>query len=162
MDFILGLPDIICYNQILTVTCKFTKRVTFILGKDTQIAGDQVFVLIDRLYIEDQGLLSVIISNCDPKFLLELWLNLFKGMKVKLLYSTAYYPQTDGQSKCINQTAEIALQYYLAALDNVRDWPKVLPAIQAALNASLSAIMSKSLYKLAYRISLSNAINLYD
>lgn len=44
----------------------------------------------------------MIISDRDPKFLSDLWASLFKLLGVKLLYSTAYHPQTDGASERTN------------------------------------------------------------
>jgi hypothetical protein len=64
----------------------------------------------------------------------EFWRQIFTRIGVALLYSTAYHPQTDGSSERTNQTVEIALRYYLASLDDYRDWPDALPHIQAQLN----------------------------
>ena len=57
-------------------------------------------------------------------------------MKVGLLYSTAYHPQTDGASERTIQTAEVALRYYVATVENEKEWPIVLPRMSAALNNS--------------------------
>lgn len=67
----------------------------------------------------------------------ELWKQIFIAMKVDLLYSTAWHPQTDGVSERSNQTAEIALRYYIAALENPKLWPTVLGRMSAALNNSV-------------------------
>ena len=69
--------------------------------------------MLERLQVGDWGILKVIISNRDRKFLLELWSALFKKLGVSLLYSTAYYSQTDGTSERINQVAEIALRFLI-------------------------------------------------
>lgn len=58
----------------------------------------------------DWGLPKVIISDRDPKFLVELWKIVFDKFEIKLLYSTAYHSQSDGQSERTNQTVEIALR----------------------------------------------------
>lgn len=57
-------------------------------------------------------------------------------MKVSLMYSTAYHPQADGQSERSNQTAEIAMRYYIATLADIRQWPEILARMSAALNNS--------------------------
>jgi len=56
-----------------------------------------------------------------------------------MLYSTAYHPQTNGQSERTNQTIEIALRYYLATMENESKWPRVLPHIQYAFNSSVNS-----------------------
>ena len=48
-----------------------------------------------------------------------MWTELFKQLSVQLLYSTAYYPQTDRANKWINQTIEIMLWFYLNTLDKI-------------------------------------------
>ena len=45
---------------------------------------------------------------------------------MKLLYSTAYYSQTDDQSKRINQIAEIMLRFFITELDHTELWPNIL------------------------------------
>ena len=52
------------------------------------------------------------------------------------MYSAAWHPQADGQLGRSKQTAEIALHYYIATLEDPRQWPKVLPRMAAALNNS--------------------------
>lgn len=105
----------------MTVTCKFSKKVTIIPGASTYTAKDWAKALLERLAIADWGLPSAIISDRDRKFLSELWTEIFKQLGVKLLYSTAYHPQTDGQSERTNQTVEIALQFYINSLPKMTD-----------------------------------------
>ena len=82
------------------------------------------------------GLPRAIISDRDRKFVSEVWKEIFRLHKVDLMYSTAWHPQTDGMSERSNQTAEIALRYYIASLENDKLWPTVLPRMTAALNNS--------------------------
>lgn len=68
---------------------------------------------------------------------------------MKLLYSTAYYPQTNRSSECTNQTAEIALQFYLHTMNQPEDWPKVLLRIQLLINNIKSVATTRTLNKVA-------------
>ena len=61
---------------------------------------------------------------------------MFRALKVDLLYSTAWHPQTDGLSERSNQTAEIALRYFIATLEDEKLWPTVLSRMSASLNNS--------------------------
>ena len=134
----------------MSVTCKFTKRITVIPGKATSTAQDWAKALLNQLSLVDWGLPKVILSDRDRKFLGDLWSELFKLLGVGLLYSTAYHPQTDGQSERTNQTIEIALRYYLSGLDYPKEWPTVLPRLQAYLNNSVSATTGKTPNEAAY------------
>ncbi|MGD0511076.1 MAG: hypothetical protein ABSA33_04510 [Candidatus Micrarchaeaceae archaeon] len=61
-----------------------------------------------------------------------------------MLYSTAYHPQTDGASEMTNQRVEIAFRYYIAALEDDRDWELCLPQLQHAFNTSVSSATKKT------------------
>lgn len=107
LDFILALPTSKeGYNALMSVTCKFSKRVTLIEGVDTWTADQWAQVFLKRLDLVDWGLPGELITDRDPKFLSKFWTALFNKMGVKLLYSTAYHPQTDGSSERTNQTKE--------------------------------------------------------
>ena len=54
---------------------------------------------------------------------------MFEKLGVQLLYSTAYHPQTDGQSERTNQTVKIALRFYFDTLIDIKRWPEILPRI---------------------------------
>ena len=74
LNFILAMPTTPTgLDAVLTVTCRFSKRVTFIPGKSTYDAAQWASLLLERLAIGDWGILSAIISDCDAKFLSELW-----------------------------------------------------------------------------------------
>ena len=152
LDFILALPKSAEeFDTILSVTDKFTKKVTFVPGKKDYSAAQWAAALLDRLDIMDWGIPRVLLTDRDRKFLSELWSELFKKLGVELLYSTAYHPQTDGSSERTNQTAEIALRFYLHTMQNPALWPSVLPRMQALLNNSISTtIGNKTPNELAY------------
>ena len=139
IDFVLALPrSAKGYDSLLSITCKFSRRVSLIPGKCTFTAADWAGRLLRRLRKIDWGLPKVIISDRDRKFLSELWSALFDTLGVKLLYSTAYHPQTDGSSERTNQTIEIALRFWMSVLEHPQQWPVTIPAIQSAYNNTVS------------------------
>jgi hypothetical protein len=140
IDFILALPlTADGLDCVLSVTCKLSKRITLIPGKNTWTAKQWADALIERLWIADWGMPKVIISDRDRKFLSGLWTQLFKRLGASLIYSAAYHPQTDGGSERTNQTVEIALRYYFAVLESLAEWKSALPQIQAAFNNSVNS-----------------------
>ena len=103
LDFVLALPlSKEKYNVIMSVTCKFSKRVTLIKGADTWLAEQWAYAFLNRLDLIDWDLPGELITDRDPKFLCKFWTALFTKLGVKLLYSTAYHLQTDGSSKRTN------------------------------------------------------------
>ena len=161
IDFILALPS--THDKLdtaITVTDKFSKRLTAIAGKSTYSAPDWARVLLQRFAEADWGIPPVIISDRDRKFLSDMWREIFNHLNVRLLYSTGYHPQTDGQSERTNQTFEIALRFMLATVDDPSIWPQLLGPIQSALNFSKSTATTQSAIKTMYQTDIHHKINL--
>ena len=74
---------------------------------------------------------------------------IFGRLNVKSLTSTAYHPQTDGQSERTNRTVEIALGFHIAARPD-DEWDEVLPCIQATMNNSPSSVTGLAPNELCY------------
>ena len=162
IDFILALPvsRVGQFNAAMPVTCKFTKRVTIVLGKDTWSAAEWGEAFLDQLDIGDWGIPKIIISDRDRKFMSGFWRAVFTRLGVRLLYSTAYHPQTDGQSERTNQEIEIALRFHISTLDNPADWPVVIPRIQRGINNSPAAATGKTPNEASYGFTLTQPTDL--
>ena len=112
IDFILSLPKLPNgYDCAMSATCKYSKALTLLTGKETDTASDWALRFVYFLMTADWWFPNVIISDCDWKFLSKLWQTMFWLLKVELHFMTAYHPQADGQSEQTNQTAEIMIQY---------------------------------------------------
>ena len=135
IDFILALPTSFKgFNSAMSVTNKYSKRVTFATGKIAWGAKEWAIMLLDQLNQVNWGLPSAILSDCDRQFAAELWETIFKKLKLDLLFSTAYYAQTNGQLEQSNQTATIVLCHLLPDLNSKVQWPGALLQLQAIIN----------------------------
>ena len=67
----------------------------------------------------------------------EFWQTTFNKLGVAMLTAIAYYPQTDGQSECTNQTIEIALWFLLTEYSDTH-WMAFLPALIVIVNNSIN------------------------
>ncbi|CAN6570108.1 unnamed protein product [Malus baccata var. baccata] len=72
---------------------------------------------------------------------------LFKLLGSKLDFSTAFHPQTDGQTERVNALLETYLRHYVSA--NQRDWAKLLDVAQFSYNLQRSESTGKSPFELA-------------
>jgi len=109
IDFVLGLPltaEPDNYDTVLSVTDKFSKRITLLPGRSTYSAEDWAKTFLNGLV--DWEVPKAIISDRDPKFLSAFWKAAFRALRTALLTSTVYHPQTDGQSQRTNQTGPAA------------------------------------------------------
>jgi hypothetical protein len=102
MDFVEGFSRVNDKSVILTVVDRFSKYAHF--------------VEIVRLH----GLPEFIVSDRDPVFTSKFWTELFKLSRVKLLLTSAFHPQSDGQSKAVNKV----ITMYLCCLvdDRPQQW----------------------------------------
>lgn len=138
MDFVLALPTKFTDKDcLLTITCKYTKKTLLIPGLTTYSAADWANLVITALLQHDWGIPAAIISDRDRKFMSSFWRQVFQRLGTKILASTAYHPQTDGQSERTNQTVEIGLRFWITEHPD-EDWTKAIPFLQFALNNAIS------------------------
>lgn len=136
MDFITALPSSHGYNAILTITDLFTKYV-FLVPCNMEDNAAQIARRTLAFPFGVFGLPLRIVSDRDPKFTSTFWRALFKALGTHLSFSTAYHPQTDGQSERTNQTVECTLRCLLA--DKGFSWHQHLHIAQQQINNSVSA-----------------------
>lgn len=89
-----------------------------------------------------------------------MWTGMMNRLGVKLLFSTTYHPQTDGQSERTNQTVEIALRYMLIGDNSLQTWTRVIPRLTMALNNSVLSSTRKSPTQILYRTKVREPIDL--
>ena len=95
------------------------------------------------------GLRSDIVSDQDPVFTSTFWAELMKKIDVRLRKSTAFRPQTDGQTEHINQTLEHYLRQYCNYEQN--DWYEMLPRAESSYNNSVTTATQMSPFYANYR-----------
>jgi transposase InsO family protein len=57
-----------------------------------------------------RGIPKTIVSDRGPQFVSKFWSQLHKSLGTKLLHSSAYHPQTSGQTERVNQILEDMLR----------------------------------------------------
>jgi hypothetical protein len=136
IDQIVALPESKeGFDAILTCTDHLSKFVILIPCKES----DSAQTLVGRLFREVfdiYGLPLTIVSDRDPKYTSRFWKALFKTLGTKLNVSTAYHPQSDGQSERTNQTVEVMLR--CLCTDYGTDWADKLSRVQFSINSSIS------------------------
>src|SRR3954464_3449419 len=98
MDFI---TQLLCtksgFDAIVVFVDTFSKMVHLIPSRTMATAPEIAKIFFDQVF-KLHGLPSSIISDCDAKFTSWFWQSLFRTMGTHLAMSTAYHPQTDGQT----------------------------------------------------------------
>ena len=102
LDFVEGLPKYEGFEVILVVVDRFTKYAHFFALKHPYSALTVARVLYDGV-VKLHGLPQTMVSDRDKVFTSNVWTEMFKLVGVKLLFSTAYHPQMDGQTERVNR-----------------------------------------------------------
>ena len=117
MDFVTGLPlssdwKSDSYNSILVIVNRLTKMVHYKLVKITIDASELAKVIID-VVIQHHDLPDSIISERKVIFTSKFWSSLCYFLSIKRRLSTAFYPQTDGQTERQNSTIKAYLHAFI-------------------------------------------------
>ena len=119
MDFIEGLPKSKGHSVILVIVDRLTKFAHFLPVRHPYTVSSIAKLFLDNI-VKLHGMPQSIILDRDPIFVSSFWRELFKLYKVNLNLSTAYHPQTDGQTERINQCLEMYLR--CAVQDSPKTW----------------------------------------
>ncbi|GJP58103.1 hypothetical protein CLOP_g20463 [Closterium sp. NIES-67] len=125
----------------------------FITGLPTTTSGHDA-ILVEtaqrfvRYIISQHGIPTTLISDRDPKFTSKFWKELMSLLGTKLAMSSAYHPQTDGQTECLNQIVEQLLR--VACKDEISKWDLHLPVLEFAYNNATHAATGQTLFFLCY------------
>ena len=134
MDFIGPLPRTSRGNDyILVIVDRFSKKAWYEPCKST-ITAKQTAEIVFRRVVTEQLLPTSIISDRDARFTSAFWKELWTACGTKLSLSTAYHPQSDGQSERQNRTLEEMLRAYVN--DRGSDWDRRLVHCEIAYNSA--------------------------
>ena len=110
MDFITGLPKTSGgYNSIWVIVDRLTKSAHFLPVKTSYTIEKYAELYLTKVVCL-HGVPKSIVSDRGPQFTAQFWEALYDAVGTKLLHSTAYHPQTGGQTERVNQILEDMLR----------------------------------------------------
>jgi len=103
MDFITGLPRTLHgYNAIWVIVDRLTKSAHFLPVKANYSVEKYAELYITKIVCL-HGVPKSIVSDRGPQFTARFWKSLHDATGTDLTFSTAYHPQTGGQTERVNQ-----------------------------------------------------------
>ena len=150
MDFITPLPETKNgHTGILNIVCKLSKMIR-IICLPKQVDALLVAKLFKEHIYRHHGLPQKIISDRDSIFMSKFWTSLFKTLGTRLAPSTAYHPESDGQTEIANRKVEEMIR----AFANYRkdNWDEHIVDFEVAYNSAVNSTTLCSPFYLTYGI----------
>jgi transposase InsO family protein len=132
MDLITGLPRTRRGHTAVVVWVDKLTKMAHMAACTDHVTAAQLAHLTYTEIVRHHGVPSSIVSDRDPRFTSNFWQSLWALLGTRLAMSTAYHPQTDGQTERMNRTLETMLRSYVN--DTLSDWDDHLVACEIAIN----------------------------
>ncbi|XP_052732478.1 uncharacterized protein LOC128196266 [Vigna angularis] len=148
MDFVTHLPRTVRnHDSIWVIVDRLTKSAHF-LAINLKMSMTNLAKLYIKEIVRLHGVPSSIVSDRDTRFTSRFWRSLQSELGSKLQMSSAYHPQTDGQSERTIQTLEDLLR--TCVLDHMGVWDEVLPLVEFTYNNSFQASIGMAPFEALY------------
>ena len=147
MDFVTGLPMSRGCDSIWVVVDRLSKVAHFIPIRETWTVAQLARVFVDHI-VTLHGTPRSIVSDRDARFTSHLWRQIQEYMGTELHMSTAYHPQTDGQTERTIQTLEDLLRSCVLSWGG--HWADHLSLVEFSYNNSWHASIQMAPFEALY------------
>ena len=138
MDFITDLPESHGYDSIMVIVDHDASKGIVLIPCHKTIDALQTAQLYHQHVYRRFGLPTSIISDRGPQFASKVFQTLCSRLGIKSKMSTAYHPQSDGQTERANQEIEAYLRIYCAS--QPQNWVDSLADIEFVHNSQVHSV----------------------
>ncbi|KAJ9519230.1 hypothetical protein QJQ45_017890 [Haematococcus lacustris] len=133
MDLIVKLPASgpNKYDSILVFVDGLTKMVHLVKTWESMTATQYAKLFLEHVF-RLHGMPRSVVSDRGPQFHNKFWAEVTKLLQVQVNLSSAYHPETDGQTERVNRVIEEMLRHFIRP--DQRDWAEYLPLVEFAIN----------------------------
>ena len=158
VDLITALPETKKGNTAIVVFCDRLSKMVHIASCRIQINAVEFVELFKHEVFRLHGLPYELVSDRDTRFTSHYMREVCRLMSVKQSMSTAYHPQSDGQTERSNRTLEEMLRHYVVPVHD--DWDTLLDYVECAINDSWQESTQETPFMLNYGQHPLNALSL--
>ena len=151
MDFITDLPPSksrgCVWDAILVIVDRYSKMSLYIPAQKSWRAEDFADAFIEHV-ISRFGTPKGVVSDRGSLFISRMWAKMCMAIKLRRRLSTAFHPQSDGQTERQNQTLETYLRIFVN--DEQDNWASLLPLAEFAYNNSVHSATGLAPFSIVY------------
>jgi hypothetical protein len=158
VDFVTHLPETATGYTAICVFCdKLTKMVHLVPSHDQATAHQTAHMFLQHVW-RLHGLPARVISDRGTQFDSALFREIMQALQVTQAMSSAYHPETDGQTERVNRVMQEVLRHYVNPLQT--DWDQWLPCVEFAINNSVHSGTKETPFFLNYGIHPSTPLSM--
>ncbi|CAL1414734.1 unnamed protein product [Linum trigynum] len=147
MDFVEGLPTSKGKQVLFVVVDRFTKSAHFFALSHPYTAAEVAVIFFNGVF-KYHGMPSTIVCDRDATFTSTFWTEFFRLHNTDLHYTTAYHPQTDGQTERVNRCLEDYLR--CMTFHRPQDWVDWLALAEWCYNTHFHISLQMSPFEALY------------
>jgi transposase InsO family protein len=148
MDFITQLPRTKGGHDAIAVFVDRLTKMVRVAATKTEVSAEGAADLLVQNVVRHHGLPMSIVSDRDVRFTSKFYRHLANTWGIKLNMSTAYHPQTDGQTEVMNRVLEDYLRSYTRATQD--EWDELLAMAEFSMNNSRNSSTKETPFYLNY------------
>lgn len=148
VDFVTALPVTPDgFDAVMVVVDYLTKMVRLVPMHKTDDAEHVARMFVDRIF-SMHGVPRKLISDRDSKFTSKFWAEFSKRVNMHPAMSSAFHPQSDGNTERVNRLMQDVLRHYVSPYQD--DWDKYLGLVEFAINSAYHESIKSSPFVLSY------------
>ncbi len=147
LDLITQLPKTRSGNSTIMVMVDRLSKMVHLAAMSSDGAADCLKVFLQNV-VSKHGVPDELITDRDARFASSLWTELMKSLNIKMCLTSAYHPQSDGQTERMNRVLEDNLRHYVAP--SQEDWDEHLPWAEFAMNSAFNKSIQNTPFQVVY------------
>lgn len=134
LDLITSLPQTTSGATAIVVFVDRLSKMVHLAPCTDEVNAEQLADLFLQNIFKLHGLPRELVSDRDPRFTSKLWKALMDRLGVTQAMSSAYHPQTDGNTERVNRVIEDMLRHFIDPSQS--NWEQLMPLVEFAINDS--------------------------
>ena len=147
VDLITGLPVVNGYDVIIVYIDHYSKQV-HVIPTTSKVDAEGIANIHHREVFRLHGIPTKFVSDRGPQFAARIMKALYQRLGITHALTTAYHPQSNGQTERANQEVERHLHLFTNSRQD--DWVKYLPTAEFVLNSCQHSAHQMAPFKIMY------------